>query len=44
MSKTILIAEDEIVLRESLAELLTVEGYNVLQAADGKAAYELGVA
>jgi two-component system response regulator PilR (NtrC family) len=41
MSKTILIVEDETVLRESLAELLTDEGYDVLQAGDGKAAYEI---
>ena len=41
LPKTILIVEDETVLRESLAELLTSEGYEVLQAADGKAAYEL---
>jgi len=41
MSKVILIAEDERVLRESLAELLSDEGYEVLQAADGKAAYDL---
>ena len=41
MSKTILIAEDEKVLRESLAELLREEGYDVLEAADGKAAYQL---
>ena len=41
MSKTILIVEDETVLRESLAELLTDEGYEVLQAGDGKAAYEI---
>jgi DNA-binding NtrC family response regulator len=41
MSKVILIVEDEKVLRESLAELLTDEGYEVLQAGDGKAAYEL---
>ena len=41
MSKTILIVEDESVLRESLAELLTDEGYEVLQAGDGRAAYEL---
>jgi two-component system response regulator PilR (NtrC family) len=40
MAKTILIAEDENVLRESLAELLTEEGYEVLQAPHGKAAYE----
>lgn len=41
MSKTILIVEDETVLRESLAELLGDEGYEVLQAGDGKAAYDL---
>lgn len=41
MAKTILIVEDETVLRESLAELLTDEGYEVLQAEDGKAAYDL---
>ncbi|MCC7146484.1 MAG: sigma-54-dependent Fis family transcriptional regulator [Phycisphaeraceae bacterium] len=40
MGKTILIVEDETVLRESLAELLGEEGYEVLQAGDGKAAYE----
>jgi DNA-binding NtrC family response regulator len=41
MSKTVLIVEDEKVLRESLAELLGEEGHDVVQAADGKAAYEL---
>ena len=41
MPKSVLIAEDEQVLRQSLAELLSAEGYEVLQAADGKAAYEL---
>src|SRR3954454_16054886 len=41
MSKTVLIVEDEKVLRESLAELLGEEGHNVIQAPDGKAAYEL---
>ena len=41
MPKTILIAEDEKILRESLAELLSDEGYQVLQAAEGKAAYDL---
>src|SRR4051812_16563329 len=41
MSKTVLIVEDEKVLRESLAELLGEEGHDVIQAADGKAAYEL---
>jgi two-component system response regulator PilR (NtrC family) len=41
MPKTILIVEDERVLRESMAELLVDEGYEVVQAGDGKAAYEL---
>lgn len=44
MPKTILIAEDETVLRDSLAELLADEGYEVLPAADGKAAYEIVLA
>jgi len=44
MSQTILIAEDETMLRESLAELLAEEGYRVLQAADGKAARETALA
>ncbi|HVT88689.1 MAG TPA: sigma-54 dependent transcriptional regulator [Tepidisphaeraceae bacterium] len=43
MAKTILIAEDETVLRESLAELLREEGYEVLQGADGKKAYEIAL-
>jgi DNA-binding NtrC family response regulator len=41
MAKTILIAEDEQVLRESLAELLADEGYDVLQASNGKVAHEM---
>jgi two-component system response regulator PilR (NtrC family) len=41
MTKSVLIVEDEEVLRESLAELLAGEGYEVLQAADGKAAYAI---
>lgn len=41
MPRTILIVEDEQVLRESLAELLSEEGYEVLQAADGKQAHDL---
>jgi len=43
MAKTILIVEDEQVLRESLAELLTDESYEVLQAGDGKAAHDLAL-
>jgi DNA-binding NtrC family response regulator len=41
MGKTILIVEDENVLRESLAELLAEEGHVVKQAANGKLAYEM---
>ncbi len=41
MSKTILIVEDETVLRESLAELLTEEGHIVKQAENGKVAHEM---
>jgi two-component system response regulator PilR (NtrC family) len=41
MAGTILIAEDEVVLRESLAELLTSEGYRVLEAGNGKEALAL---
>lgn len=43
MAETILIVEDEQVLRESLAELLSDEGYEVLQTDNGKAAYEIVV-
>jgi DNA-binding NtrC family response regulator len=41
MPKTILIAEDEEVLRESLAELFQDEGFETLQAPDGQAAYDI---
>src|ERR1051326_2232258 len=41
MGKSVLIAEDERVLRQSLAELLAEEGYEVLQAEHGQAAYDL---
>ena len=41
MKATILIVEDEAVLRQSLAELLGEEDYEVLQAPDGKAAHAL---
>jgi len=40
MAKSLLIVDDEKVLRESLAELLSEEGYEVLQAANGKEAQE----
>jgi DNA-binding NtrC family response regulator len=40
MAKSILIVEDETVLRQSLAELLTEEGYEVHQAANGKEAHQ----
>lgn len=41
MSKSIIIAEDEQVLRESLAELFACEGYEVVQAPDGKTARDI---
>jgi two-component system response regulator PilR (NtrC family) len=41
MGKSLLIVDDEKVLRESLAELLAEEGYEVLQAGNGKEAQEL---
>jgi len=41
MSNSILIVEDEQVLRESLAGLLEAEGYDVLQAPHGSEAYEM---
>jgi two-component system response regulator PilR (NtrC family) len=41
MSKSILIVEDEKVLRESLAGLLEEEGYEVLQAGNGAEAYAI---
>jgi two-component system response regulator PilR (NtrC family) len=44
MTKSVLIVEDETVLRESLAELMSGEGYEVLQAADGKLAYDIVLA
>ena len=44
MGKSILLAEDEPVLRESLAQLLTEEGYETVQAADGQAACEFALA
>jgi two-component system response regulator PilR (NtrC family) len=41
MGKTILIVEDENVLRESLAELLAEEGHTVKQAENGRVARDL---
>jgi DNA-binding NtrC family response regulator len=41
MSQSILIVEDEKVLRESLAGLLEQEGYEVLQAENGRHAYDI---
>ncbi len=43
MGKRIMLVEDEAVLRESLAELLADEGYEVLQAGDGKSAHDLAL-
>ncbi len=44
MGKTILLAEDEKLLRESLAQLLGDEGYQVLQAGDGQEALDIALA
>ncbi|WP_028609143.1 response regulator transcription factor [Paenibacillus harenae] len=41
MAKTILIVEDQQVLREIMKEYLTDEGYKVLEACDGRQALEL---
>jgi two-component system response regulator PilR (NtrC family) len=41
MPQTILIAEDEQVLRESLAELFRGEGFDVVDVPNGKAAHDL---
>src|SRR5205809_2935303 len=38
MARTILVVEDETTLRETLADALEAEGFEVLQAADGRAA------
>ncbi|HEY8238864.1 MAG TPA: response regulator transcription factor [Candidatus Limnocylindrales bacterium] len=38
MARTILVVEDEPTLRETLAEALEADGYEVVQAADGRAA------
>lgn len=35
---TILVVEDEVILRESIVEILTLENYQVLSAGDGKEA------
>lgn len=43
MAKSILLAEDEKILRESLAQLLVEEGYEVVPASDGQEAYELAL-
>ncbi len=40
-AKTLLLVEDEEILRTSLAELLEEEGYEVLQAPDGQVAHDL---
>lgn len=40
MSKSILLVEDEKLLRESLAELLREESYEVVEASNGKEAYD----
>jgi two-component system response regulator PilR (NtrC family) len=44
MTTRVLLVEDEQMLRESLAQLLTDEGYQVVQAPDGKAGYDAALA
>lgn len=44
MPTKILLVEDEQMLRESLAQLLSDEGYQVVQASDGKAGYDAALA
>ncbi len=39
--ETVLVAEDEDALREMVAEVLRIQGYNVLEAASGQAALEV---
>src|SRR5262245_13306381 len=41
IDRTILVVEDEDVARQTLVEILTREGFNVLSAADGYAAFKL---
>src|SRR4051812_39187015 len=41
MARTILVVEDETTLRETLADALEAEGFDVVQAADGRAALSL---
>jgi len=42
MARTILVVEDETTLRETLAEALEAEGFQVVQAGDGRAALRPG--
>jgi two-component system response regulator PilR (NtrC family) len=44
VAKSVLLVEDEQVLRESIAQLLADEGYEVVEAADGQAAHEQALA
>lgn len=44
MRRSILLVEDETILREALAQLLAEEGYEVAQAGDGEAARDLVLA
>lgn len=43
MSKSILLVEDENLLRESLAELLREERYDVVEANNGRQAYDMAI-
>ena len=44
MPSKILLVEDEQLLRDSLAQLLSEEGFDVTQAADGRAGHEAALA
>ena len=41
MSQTILIVDDEVKLRKTLAEILGGKGYEILEAGDGSEAIDL---
>jgi two-component system phosphate regulon response regulator PhoB len=40
-SKTILVVDDEVIIRELIASVLEIEGYHVLTAADGREALQI---
>ena len=41
---TVLLVEDEVTLRESVARYLELEGHQVLAASNGREAFDLGIA